>query len=68
VKIDPTAISGHYLLARAAAAIGRFDAATVEAGAALEIARRSGQEKTIRQMQDALDACKAGRPPTAPEL
>jgi len=68
VQLDPQAISGHYLMARAAAAIGRFDAATPEAAAALEIARRSGQEKTIRQMQDALDACKARRLPAAPEL
>jgi tetratricopeptide (TPR) repeat protein len=68
VNLDSESIAGHYLMARAAAAIGRFDAATVEAATALEIARRAGQEKTIRQMQDLLDACKAGRLPTAPEL
>ena len=67
VALDPGAISGHYLLARAAAAIGRFDAATAAAAAALDIARRASQEKTIRQMQDALDACKAGRLPPAPD-
>jgi Flp pilus assembly protein TadD len=68
VHLDPGAISGHYLMARAAAAIGRFDVATAEAGTALEIANRSGQEKMIRQMQDALDACTAGRVPAAPDL
>ncbi len=68
VALDPGAISGHYLMARSAAAIGRYDVAATEAAAALEIARRSGDEKTIRQMQAALDACKAGRQPAAPEL
>ena len=68
VKLDPAAISGHYLMARAAAAIGRYDVGAAEAANALEIARRAGQEKTIRQMQDALDACKAGRVPVAPDL
>jgi len=68
VHLDPTALSGHYLLARAAAAIGRYDAAIPEATTALEIARRGGEQKTISQMQDALDACKAGRLPAAPEL
>jgi Flp pilus assembly protein TadD len=68
VQLDPTAISGHYLLARAAAAIGRFDVAATEAATALDIARGTGQEKTIRQMQDALDACKAHRLPVAPDF
>ncbi len=68
VALDPAAISGHYLLARAAAAIGRFDVAATEAGAALGIARSAGREKAIGQMQEALDACKAGRLPAAPEL
>ncbi len=68
VALDPGAISGHYLLARAAAAIGRFDVAATEAGAALGIARGAGQEKPIARMQAALDACKAGRLPAAPEL
>ncbi|MGA3170854.1 MAG: tetratricopeptide repeat protein [Chthoniobacteraceae bacterium] len=68
VHLDPEALSGHYLMARAAAAIGRFDVATAEAATALEIAKNAGDEKTIRQMQDALDACKAGRQPAAPEL
>jgi len=68
VAIEPGGISGHYLLARAAAAIGRYDVATAEASTALEIARRSGDEKTIQQMQATLDACKAGRAPAAPEF
>ena len=68
MKLDPDAFTGHYLMARAAAAIGRFDVAKAEAGAALEIARRLRAEKTIRRMQDALDACKAGRSPDAPRL
>ncbi len=68
VTLDSGPISGHYLLARAAAAIGRFDVAAAEAKAALDIAQRSGQEKTIRQMQQALDACKSERQPDAPEL
>jgi len=68
VKIEPDAISGHYLMARSAAAIGRFDVATPEAATALEIAHRGGQEKTIRQMQEALDACKAAKLPPVPEL
>ena len=68
VNLNPGAMSGHYLMARAAAAIGRYDVAAAEAGKALEIAKRGGDEKTIRQMQDALDACKAGRAPAVPEL
>jgi tetratricopeptide (TPR) repeat protein len=68
VALNPAAISGHYLMARAAAAIGRFDIATAEAATALNIARGAGQEKTIRQMQDALDSCKAGKVPPAPDL
>jgi len=68
VALDPAAISGHYLMARAAAAIGRFDIATAEAATALDIARRAGQEKTIRQMQDALDACKAEQLPAPPDF
>lgn len=68
VSLDPTAISGHYLMARAAAAIGRFDVAAVEAATALEIARRSGEDKAIQQMQQTLDACKAGKLPPVPEL
>jgi tetratricopeptide (TPR) repeat protein len=67
VAIDPAGISGHYLLARAAAAIGRFDAATSEAEAALEIARNSGQADVIQRMQSVLDACKAGQIPPAPQ-
>jgi tetratricopeptide (TPR) repeat protein len=67
VHLDPTALSGHYLFARAAAAIGRFDVASTEAGTALDIARRAGEQKTIREMQDALEACKAGRLPPSPE-
>ena len=66
LALEPGAIFGHYLKARAAAAIGRYDAAIPEAEAALELAKRSGQEKAIQQMQDALDAVKAGRPPAAP--
>jgi Tfp pilus assembly protein PilF len=65
---NPGALSGHYLMARAAAADGMFDVAAAAAAAALKIARGAGDEKTIRQMQDALDACKAGRAPVAPEL
>jgi len=68
VALDPAALSGHYLMARAAAAIGRYDVATAEAATALGIAQRAGEEKTIRQMQAALDACKAGKLPAAPEL
>jgi tetratricopeptide (TPR) repeat protein len=68
VALDPAGISGHYLLARSAAAIGRFDIATPEAATALDIARQAGQEKTIRQMQATLDACKASRLPPAPDL
>jgi len=68
VALDPATISGHYLLARAAAAIGRFDIAAPEAARALDIARQTGQEKTIHQMQAALDACKAARLPPAPDL
>lgn len=67
VHLDPGSISGHYLMARAAAAIGRYDAATAEAATALDIARRSGDEKAIRQMQAALEACTAGRLPAPPE-
>ncbi len=68
VHLDPTAISGHYLMARAAAAIGRFNVAAAEAATALEIARSAGDERTIQRMQETLDACKAGRQPTVPEL
>jgi Flp pilus assembly protein TadD len=68
VSLDRAAISGHYLLARAAAAIGRFDVAATEASAALDLGRQTGEQKTIRQMEDALAACKSGRPPAAPEL
>jgi tetratricopeptide (TPR) repeat protein len=68
VALDPAAISGHYLLARSAAAIGRFDIAAAEAATALDIAQRSGDEKTIRQMRETLDACKAGKVPAEPEL
>jgi protein O-mannosyl-transferase len=67
VHLDPSALSGHYLLARSAAAIGRFDVATTEAATALDIARRAGDEKTIRHMQETLDACKAGRQPAPPD-
>jgi tetratricopeptide (TPR) repeat protein len=67
VALDPGSISGHYLFARAAAAIGRFDVASSEAAAALGIARKSGDGKTTSQMQQALDACKAGRLPPPPE-
>jgi tetratricopeptide (TPR) repeat protein len=67
VALDPAGISGHYLLARAAAAIGRFDAAVAESQTALDIARQSGQQDVIQRMQDVLDACKAGRIPPAPE-
>jgi tetratricopeptide (TPR) repeat protein len=63
VGLDPTAISGHYLLARAAAAIGRFDAAVPEAETALEIAQKAGDKKSIGLMQKALGDCKAGRVP-----
>jgi tetratricopeptide (TPR) repeat protein len=68
VRLEPEALSGHYLLARAAAAIARFDVAATEAARALEIARRGGDEKSIVEMQDALDAYKAGRLPAAPNL
>jgi tetratricopeptide (TPR) repeat protein len=68
LHIDPMAISGHYLMARAAAAIGRFDVAADAASKALEIAREAGDAKRIQQMQEALDACKAGRVPAVPEL
>ena len=67
VHLDPTALSGHYLLARAAAAINRFDAAIPEATTALEIAYRAGDPKAIAQMQAALAACKSGRLPSPPE-
>jgi tetratricopeptide (TPR) repeat protein len=67
VALDPGGISGHYLLARAAAAIGRFDVATAEAAKALDIARISGQADVIQRMQTVLDACKANRIPQAPE-
>jgi tetratricopeptide (TPR) repeat protein len=65
VALDPAAISGHYLLARAAAAIGRFDIATAEASAALAIARQSGQPSAIHQMQAALEACQSRHLPAA---
>jgi tetratricopeptide (TPR) repeat protein len=65
VALDPAAISGHYLLARAAAAIGRFDIAATEATAALAIARQSGQPNAIRQMQAALEACQSRHLPAA---
>jgi len=68
VKLNPEAVWGHYLLTRAAAAIGRFDVARTEAETALGIAKQGGGEETIRRMQDALDACKAGRAPAEPEL
>lgn len=68
VALDPGAISGHYLLARAAAAIHRFDVATQEAATALEIARRTGDSKTITQMQSTLTACQAGQIPAASPL
>jgi len=68
VHLDPAALSGHYLLARAAAAIGRFDVASTEAAAAVEIARSAGDQTTIQRMQDALDACKAGHLPAPPPL
>jgi len=68
VALDPAGISGHYLLARSAAAIGRFDVAATEATTALNIALRSGDQKAIRQMQDTLAACKASRLPPAPAL
>jgi tetratricopeptide (TPR) repeat protein len=64
-KIDGSSIFGHYLLARAAAALGRFDVAAAEAQTALEIARNSGQADVIQRMQAVLDACKAGRIPPA---
>jgi tetratricopeptide (TPR) repeat protein len=67
VHVDPSSVSGHYLMARAAAAIGRFDVAVTEAQAALDIAKQAGDDKAIRQMQDTLDACKAGRIPPAPQ-
>ncbi|HEX4085930.1 MAG TPA: tetratricopeptide repeat protein [Chthoniobacteraceae bacterium] len=67
VHVDPASISGHYLMARAAAAVGRFDMAATEAQAALEIARQAGDSKAIQQMQQALDAVKARRQPAAPE-
>jgi len=67
VKLDPGAISGHYLMARAAAAIGRFDLAATEAATALDIARRAGDPQTISQMEEALAACKAGKLPPEPE-
>jgi tetratricopeptide (TPR) repeat protein len=68
VALDPGSISGHYLLARAAAGIGRFDVAATEAGAALGIARIAGETKAIDQIQEALNACKSGRVPAAPEF
>jgi tetratricopeptide (TPR) repeat protein len=68
VFLDPEGLSGHYLLARAAAAFGRFDVATSEAQYALQIAQRDGEQKLITQMQHALDACKAGRQPAAPDF
>jgi tetratricopeptide (TPR) repeat protein len=68
VALDPAGISGHYLLARAAAAIGRFDVAITESQTALDIARRSGHADVIQRMQSVLDACKAGRVPPAPNL
>ena len=67
VQLDPMAITGHYLLARAAAAIGRFDVASDQAQVALNIARQAGVAKAVGQMQDALNACKAGKTPTPPE-
>ena len=68
VALDPASLSGHYLFARAAAAAGRFDVAVVEASTALGLARQSGDAKTIQQMQDVLDACRARRLPAAPDL
>ena len=68
VGLAPEGLSGHYLLARAAAAAGRFDVATVEAGKAVEIARKSGDEGVIKRMMDALKACQNGRVPAAPGL
>jgi len=67
VGLDPGGISGHYLLARAAAAIGRFDVATTEASSALDIAQASGQAEVIRRMQAVLGACQARQLPPAPD-
>jgi Flp pilus assembly protein TadD len=67
IQLEPDAIPGHYLKARAAAAIGRFDVATSEAQTALALAQTSGQQKIIAQMQDLLTACQAHQIPAAPE-
>jgi len=66
MHLDPSSITGHYLMARAAAASSRFDIAVAEAEAALEIAQQSGDAKTILQMQEALAACKSRMQPLSP--
>jgi len=66
-KLDSGSIFGHYLLARAAAALGRFDVAVPESQTALDIARRSRQPDVIQRMQAVLDACKDGHVPPPPD-
>jgi tetratricopeptide (TPR) repeat protein len=68
VALMPDGLAGHYLLARAAAAVGHFDTAKSEAGKAVEIARKSGDEGVIKKMLEVQAACENGRVPEAPDL
>ena len=66
VHLDPTSLSGHYLLGRAAAGVGRFDVATAEMRTAIDIAGQGADQATIARLRAALAACAAGRIPAAP--
>jgi tetratricopeptide (TPR) repeat protein len=52
---NPDSISARFLIARALAGEGKFADATTEARAALELARRAGQEKIAAEIQSAID-------------
>jgi protein O-mannosyl-transferase len=66
VHLDPKSVSGHYLMGRAAAGIGRFDVGTAEMHTALDLAGQGADADTVVWIKMGLQACVDGRKPPAP--